>query len=383
MIAEVTTAALMSENKHLANPCSTDSTPTSANQEDHVSMAAHGARRLARMTDNLSVILGVEAICAAQGIEFRAPLRPPRRLQPRVARAARRGRRRWARTATWRADLEGRGAGRRTALPPPCLELDPEPRSRSRGDSPLVLGLPHTGTGCARRSFAAERRRPRAGRYRLACRPALCGLVPNVTTVRTPIPPLRDRREPRPVGASLYPGQNTTGLCPLTDFDGHRSIGREEPDADEIEPPARLPITRPITPRCGRTGPGARDHGFAVLYDCHSIRSRDPVPVRRHGCPISTSAPTAAPPAPVHRGAVADLRGAEGYSSVLNGRFKGGWTTRHYGRPAEGVHAIQMELAQSTYMARGRPGPMTRPRRPAARRHLKDHSETLTRLEAP
>lgn len=74
MIAEVTTAALMSENKHLANPCSTDSTPTSANQEDHVSMAAHGARRLARMTANLAPILGVEALCAAQGIECRAPL---------------------------------------------------------------------------------------------------------------------------------------------------------------------------------------------------------------------------------------------------------------------------------------------------------------------
>ncbi len=74
MIAEVTTAALMSENKHLANPCSTDSTPTSANQEDHVSMAAYGARRLARMNANLNTILGVELICAAQGIEFRAPL---------------------------------------------------------------------------------------------------------------------------------------------------------------------------------------------------------------------------------------------------------------------------------------------------------------------
>ncbi len=74
MIAEVTTAALMSENKHLANPCSTDSTPTSANQEDHVSMAAHGARRLRRMNANLSMILGVEALCAAQGIEARAPL---------------------------------------------------------------------------------------------------------------------------------------------------------------------------------------------------------------------------------------------------------------------------------------------------------------------
>ena len=75
MIAEVTTAALMSENKHLANPCVTDSTPTSANQEDHVSMAAHGAFRLMRMIDNLNVILGIEALCAAQGVEARAPLK--------------------------------------------------------------------------------------------------------------------------------------------------------------------------------------------------------------------------------------------------------------------------------------------------------------------
>jgi histidine ammonia-lyase len=85
MIAEVTTAALMSENKHLANPCSTDSTPTSANQEDHVSMAAHGARRLKRMTANLSVILGIEAICAAQGIEQRAPLLTSGPLQAAIA----------------------------------------------------------------------------------------------------------------------------------------------------------------------------------------------------------------------------------------------------------------------------------------------------------
>ena len=85
MIAEVTTAALMSENKHLANPCSTDSTPTSANQEDHVSMAAHAARRLGRMNANLSVILGVEALCAAQGIDFRAPLSTSPRLQAAMA----------------------------------------------------------------------------------------------------------------------------------------------------------------------------------------------------------------------------------------------------------------------------------------------------------
>ena len=86
MIAEVTTAALMSENKHLANPCSTDSTPTSANQEDHVSMAAHAARRLRKMNANLAVILGVELICAAQGIEFRAPLQTSPALQAALAR---------------------------------------------------------------------------------------------------------------------------------------------------------------------------------------------------------------------------------------------------------------------------------------------------------
>ncbi|EPX78299.1 histidine ammonia-lyase [Litoreibacter arenae] len=85
MIAEVTTAALMSENKHLANPCTTDSTPTSANQEDHVSMAAHAARRLLQMNANLNVILGVEAMCGAQGIEFRAPLQTSAPLQAAMA----------------------------------------------------------------------------------------------------------------------------------------------------------------------------------------------------------------------------------------------------------------------------------------------------------
>lgn len=74
MIAEVTSAALMSENKQMSHPASVDSTPTSANQEDHVSMACHGARRLLAMTDNLFGILGIEALTAAQGLDFRAPL---------------------------------------------------------------------------------------------------------------------------------------------------------------------------------------------------------------------------------------------------------------------------------------------------------------------
>lgn len=73
MIAEVTAAALFAENKQRASPCSIDSTPTSANQEDHVSMAAHAARRLSEMCDNLAAILGIELLVAAQGIELRQP----------------------------------------------------------------------------------------------------------------------------------------------------------------------------------------------------------------------------------------------------------------------------------------------------------------------
>ncbi|WP_336744151.1 histidine ammonia-lyase [Aureimonas altamirensis] len=75
MIAEVTSAALMSENKQMSHPASVDSTPTSANQEDHVSMACHGARRLQLMTANLFGIVGIEALTAAQGVEFRHPLK--------------------------------------------------------------------------------------------------------------------------------------------------------------------------------------------------------------------------------------------------------------------------------------------------------------------
>jgi len=90
MIAEVTSAALMSENKHLANPCVTDSTPTSANQEDHVSMAAHGARRLIPMAKNLRAIIGIELLCAAQGVEHRAPLTTSGPLQAALATLRRR-----------------------------------------------------------------------------------------------------------------------------------------------------------------------------------------------------------------------------------------------------------------------------------------------------
>ncbi len=85
MIAHVTAAALASENKLLAHPASVDSLPTSANQEDHVSMATHGARRLHDMAENTAAIVGIEMLAAAQGIELRKPVATSPRLQRVVA----------------------------------------------------------------------------------------------------------------------------------------------------------------------------------------------------------------------------------------------------------------------------------------------------------
>jgi histidine ammonia-lyase len=81
MVAQVTAAALVSENKALAAPCSVDSIPTSANQEDHVSMATHAARRLLRMVDNAAGVIGIELLAAAQGIDFHRPTRSSAALE--------------------------------------------------------------------------------------------------------------------------------------------------------------------------------------------------------------------------------------------------------------------------------------------------------------
>jgi histidine ammonia-lyase len=75
MIAQVTAAALVSENKQRAYPASVDSIPTSANQEDHVSMAAHAARRLLPMIENAMAVIAIELLAGAQGCDFHAPLK--------------------------------------------------------------------------------------------------------------------------------------------------------------------------------------------------------------------------------------------------------------------------------------------------------------------
>ncbi len=91
MIPQVTAAALVSENKQTADPASVDSIPTSANQEDHVSMAAHGARRLLPMAENAAAVIGIEALAAAQGVRLPRAARSSDALEAVRATLPRRG----------------------------------------------------------------------------------------------------------------------------------------------------------------------------------------------------------------------------------------------------------------------------------------------------
>ena len=227
-----------------------------------------------------------------------------------------------------------------------------------RGDSPIILAMPHSGLYVPDNIYA---RLNDIGRElsdtdwhidRL-----YEGLLPNVTMIRANfhryvIDPNRD-----PAGTSLYPGQNTTGLCPLTDFDG-LSIYRkgQAPTLFEIEERRKAyhaPYHAAIKSEIVRV---KNQHGIAVLYDCHSIRSHVPYLFEGALPDFNIGTKTGETCAPFIQNIVAEIcAGAEGYSSVENGRFKGGWTTRHYGRPETGIHAIQMELAQINYMQESAP----------------------------
>ena len=220
-----------------------------------------------------------------------------------------------------------------------------------RGDGPVVLGMPHTGTWLPDHILA---RLTPVG-LRLAdtdwhIARLYDGLLPGATIVRATFHRYLIDANRDPSGASLYPGQNTTGLVPLTDFDG-QPLWTTLPDADEIaarRAEYHAPYHTALATELARVH--AR-HGVAILYDCHSIRSQIPFLFegRLPDFNIGTNDGTTC--APQIETVVAVICAKfEGYSSVLNGRFKGGWTTRHYGQPSHGIHAIQMELAQVTHL---------------------------------
>ncbi|MEO0566656.1 MAG: N-formylglutamate deformylase [Pseudomonadota bacterium] len=252
-----------------------------------------------------------------------------------------------------------------------------------KGDSPLVLGLPHTGTQIPE-NYAArlnENGLQKADTDWHVDR-LYDGLVENVTTVRTTIHRYCIDVNRDPGGESLYPGQNTTELCPLTDFDG-RAIydSASEPDAEEIARRSQS-YHRPYHSALETELYRVKDiNGFAILYDCHSIRSKIPflfkgtLPDFNIG---TNNGQTCAPE--IEEITLALCKAAPDYSTIVNGRFKGGWTTRQYGRPDEGFHAIQMELAQSTYLGDEAP-PWSYDAEKAG--HLRAHlGAILTRLQS-
>ncbi|MBN9671908.1 N-formylglutamate deformylase [Roseibium aggregatum] len=253
-----------------------------------------------------------------------------------------------------------------------------------KGDGPVVLGVPHAGT------YVPEdiRDRLNATGRKLADTDwhvdrLYSDLLPGATMVKANFHRYVIDANRDPEGVSLYPGQNTTTLCPTTDFDG-RPLYRsgKDPDPAEIEARRRTWHASYHDALLGELERVRARHGVAILYDCHSIRSM--VPYLFEGTlpdfNIGTNNGTTCDPA-VEAAVVERTEAAEGYTSVLNGRFKGGWTTRHYGRPDMGFHAIQMELAQKTHLAsEDTPFAYDTAKADALRSHLKDVLSALETL---
>lgn len=220
-----------------------------------------------------------------------------------------------------------------------------------QGSSPIVLGLPHTGTFVPDDVYANlnENGRKLADTDWHIDR-LYDGLLANVTTVRANFHRYVIDANRDPAGDSLYPGQNTTTLVPLTDFDG-LDIWETQPTPAEMAQRCtafHTPYHEALHAELTRV---RNVHGVAILYDCHSIRSD--IPFLFEGTlpdfNIGTNTGTTCA-AQIEAATAAICTDAKAYSTTVNGRFKGGWTTRHYGKPHSGIHAIQMELAQSTYL---------------------------------
>jgi formiminoglutamase len=242
-----------------------------------------------------------------------------------------------------------------------------------RGEAPLIVSMPHTGIDIPddiKRGLVSpwiDRKDADWHIDRLYEFAAELG----ATIVRTGISRTVIDCNRDPSGQSLYPGQATTALCPATTFDGEPLYRPgKEPDEAEIARRTHLyfrPYHAALATEIERLR--AR-HATVVLYEAHSILSHVPrlfdgeLPQFNIGTNSGTScAPELAEniasvcsgegrspgrtelrPSPEHNA------GSFEHSLVINGRFKGGWTTRHYGRPSEGIHAIQMELAMRGYL---------------------------------
>lgn len=223
-----------------------------------------------------------------------------------------------------------------------------------QGSAPLLVSLPHDGTavpdGIAARLTDSARRVPDTDwhvshLYAFARELGASILVPRHSRY------VVDLNRP-PDDASLYPGQNTTGLCPVVQFSGE-PVYRDGAEPDSAEIAARVDAYwRPYHDTLDAELQRIRgEHGRVVLWEGHSIRGTLPflfegaLPVLNLGTAAGASCTAA-----LQQRLAAVLAGQDDYSHVVNGRFKGGYITRHYGVPETGVEAVQLEIAQHAYM---------------------------------
>jgi len=222
------------------------------------------------------------------------------------------------------------------------------------GTLPLLVSLPHDGTALpddiAARMTQAARSIPDtdwhvARLYAFARELGASIIVPKYSRY------VVDLNRP-PDDTSLYPGQNTTGLCPVVQFSGEPVyLSGQEPSQDEVA--ARVEqYWRPYHDALGAEVSRIKArHGRAVLWEGHSIRSVVPFLFdgRLPDINLGTSG-GASCSALLQQRLARVLETQAEYSFVVNGRFKGGYITRHFGRPADGIDAVQLELAQLNYM---------------------------------
>ena len=223
--------------------------------------------------------------------------------------------------------------------------------SVTRGASPLVLSMPHPGTGLPAEVAPQLNARGQLVEDTDWHMRQLYGFTERFqpTIVEAQLSRFVIDLNRDPAGVSLYPGQATTELVPTTTFDG-APIWNTAPDETEIAR-RREAYFRPYHDALAAEIEHAKaQHGFCLLWDCHSIKSVIPrlFPGTLPTLNLGTNSGASAAPA-VEAAATAAMAGGA-FTQVVNGRFKGGWITRHYGQPAEHVHALQMEIALSAYL---------------------------------
>jgi formiminoglutamase len=230
--------------------------------------------------------------------------------------------------------------------------MTPDWLTIERRDAPLILSIPHAGVDLLHYAprFASQWLARRDADWHIPDLYDFAGAL-GATVVRTSLSRSIIDVNRDPSGASLYPGQATTELCPTTTFDGEPlyHAGRA-PDSEEIAERRAAYFDPYHAALAGEIARLKTRHGRVGLYDAHSIRSRIPrlfegkLPLFNFG----TNSGGACSPALRER--LRDILAASGESFVVDGRFKGGWITRSLGRPTAGVEAVQMELGCRAYM---------------------------------